>query len=669
MQRIWTEERIEILKTYLKNNLGTKIIAKKMNVSYDAVENAIRRYGLAEYRVLAPATNAFIQNLNLEDLSEEKFQADKERAKLTWTLPKTPTAKSDKKKDYELVLLWPDTHIPHHNPAAVKVVLKVMDDYKFDKIVNIGDFLDYGSISHWNRNRHKTLELKRLKKDYIEGNAILDAMDQKLPKHCEKYFLKGNHECVDSQTELLTQRGWITQEQISLTDKVLSFNPQTKHGEWVDIDRVIRSYYSGLLNRMRTNTIDLLATDDHKIFNYNRSTKKYEYIPIKDLTANNRYQIPVSCNIPDREDYPITDVVLRLIAWVLTDGSVSVTPNQTHVQIYQSKETWKDIQDLIERAGLYYRFVKRDRVIKEICNVAVKTMLPQREFHFDPKSSDFLNQYLNNSKALPGWVYALSNRQFELFLDTLIAGDGSRHKSCPLTSLMLYGTKEFLEQVQTICIQRGYCATLSTYRGKQYRLNLNRRSNHSFNGTQDFTKEYYNGIVWDLTVRNHNFMVRRNGKCYFTGNCWVQDLLEDFPQLEGLIEPESQLFLTERGYKIYQYNDILTLGKLNITHGIYANQNTTKKHLDDLKVNIAFGHTHTLEMRLSASAAREIAFAGYNIGCLCDLNPDYMKLRPSAWSHGFAVAYLFPNGYFDVQLIRIVEGRGIFHGKVYDGNV
>ena len=137
--------------------------------------------------------------------------------------------------------------------------------------------------------------------------------------------------------------------------------------------------------------------------------------------------------------------------------------------------------------------------------------------------------------------------------------------------------------------------------------------------------------------------------------------------MEGLVEPESQLKLNERGYKIYQYNEIIPFGKLNLTHGIYAGANPTKKHLDELKVNVMFGHTHTMEIKMASSPARQIAFSGYNVGCLCNMMPDYMKNKPHGWTHGFAVVYLYENGYFEVNMIRILDGRFIYNGKVYQG--
>jgi hypothetical protein len=45
-----------------------------------------------------------------------------------------------------------------------------------------------------------------------------------------------------------------------------------------------------------------------------------------------------------------------------------------------------------------------------------------------------------------------------------------------------------------------------------------------------------------------------------------------------------------------------------------------------------------------------------------------MKSKPSNWATGVAILYLFPNGWFDVNLIRIVKGRFVYNEKLYDGN-
>lgn len=344
MAVFWNEENKNILITYLRNGLSKKVIAGKMNKTIDAIDGAIRRHDLKEHIVHKKVSSKYIDNIDYEALDDKNFKELKEKAKLKWKIVKTKKRKTNK-KGFEIGLLWPDTHIPHHNEPACKAVLKLMDDILFDKISIMGDFQDLGCIGHWNKNKHRTIENQRLKKDYIIGNALLDEIDKRLPKDAGKYFLKGNHE------------------------------------EWAD------------------------------------------------------------------------------------------------------------------------------------------------------------------------------------------------------------------------------------------------------------------------------------------------QLLEEMPALEGMIEPAVCLKLNERGYDVHEYNELVKIGRLYLTHGIYCGANPIKKHIDELKVNIAFAHTHTLGLYLSPSPAREIAFAGYNVGALCDLGPDYMKNRPNGWTHGFAVAYFYPNGYFDVQLVRIVDGKFIFNNKIYDGNV
>ena len=344
MAIIWNEDNKDILISYLRNGYSRKHIAVKMNMTPDAIAGAIRRYDLQDHVMHKPSTEKFLGNVDYDVLDDNNFDEAKLKAKLKWKINKSRKLKT-KGKPYEIGICWSDCHIPHQNDPAVKAVLKLMDDIKFDKNIITGDFMDLGCIGHWNKNKHKTLEMARLKNDYIQGNALLDEMDKRLPKDAEKFYLMGNHEV------------------------------------------------------------------------------------------------------------------------------------------------------------------------------------------------------------------------------------------------------------------------------------------------------------------------------------WADNFLEEMPALTGMVEPETMLFLKERGYQISQYNELVQFGRLFMTHGIYSGANPTKKHLDELKVNILFSHTHTKEERMSPSPARKIAFSGYNIGCLCDLGPDYMRNRPNAWTHAFAVVYFFKNGYFDVKVPRIVEGRFIFNGKIYDGNV
>lgn len=161
-------------------------------------------------------------------------------------------------------------------------------------------------------------------------------------------------------------------------------------------------------------------------------------------------------------------------------------------------------------------------------------------------------------------------------------------------------------------------------------------------------------------------------KRFFYGNHeeWYHQLIEEYPALEGLLDPKIELKLGERGYKVYdKLNHIERIGKLSFTHGIYHSQNFVKKHIDELKTNIIFGHLHTPRQRFASSPAREIAIAGYALGALCDLSPAYMKNRPNSWVHGFALVYFYDNGFFDVDIKRIVKGKFVYNNRLYNGNL
>jgi hypothetical protein len=160
-------------------------------------------------------------------------------------------------------------------------------------------------------------------------------------------------------------------------------------------------------------------------------------------------------------------------------------------------------------------------------------------------------------------------------------------------------------------------------------------------------------------------------KRFFYGNHerFYNDLIEKYPALEGLFEPKKELHLEERGYKIYPVNHIERIGRLNFLHGLYRVDNYVKQHVIKLMSNIIHADMHSPRFRCFESSVREIAMVGYCVGCLCDLNPDFKKGRPNRWSHGFAVIYFYENGFFDVDLKRIVKGKFIFNNKVYDGNI
>jgi len=100
-----------------------------------------------------------------------------------------------KKGSIKKAVLLPDIHYPAHSVDAMKSVLRFLKDFKPDELIYQGDQLDMSVISHWNKDRKRKVELKRLKQDY-EGlnNEVLLPIEKVVGGKCKKVWITGNHE-------------------------------------------------------------------------------------------------------------------------------------------------------------------------------------------------------------------------------------------------------------------------------------------------------------------------------------------------------------------------------------------------------------------------------------------------------------------------------------------
>ena len=84
-------------------------------------------------------------------------------------------------------------------------------------------------------------------------------------KLVEKYSKKGNWRgyCVDDQTQALTQRGWLSFDQIGNDDLVLSYDDG--HCEWNPVVDIVKQTYQGNVYHITHPTLDTMITPGHKL--------------------------------------------------------------------------------------------------------------------------------------------------------------------------------------------------------------------------------------------------------------------------------------------------------------------------------------------------------------------------------------------------------------------
>lgn len=161
---------------------------------------------------------------------------------------------------------------------------------------------------------------------------------------------------------------------------------------------------------------------------------------------------------------------------------------------------------------------------------------------------------------------------------------------------------------------------------------------------------------------------RNCDKRFWMGNHerFVSDLIEKIPQLDGLINVDTQLNLKERGYTVYlEQNHIEKVGKLNIFHGWKGGENPTKAMITQIMGNVLSAHLHSLEVKMMHSPAKELSIIGASIPCLCNQNPEFMHNQPNKFSLGFAIVNFYDGDFFQIDILRIIDGKFIYNGKIY----
>src|SRR5690348_10857373 len=89
-----------------------------------------------------------------------------------------------------------DLQFPNDNPVLLNSVERYMASRRWNFLVYLGDMLDMDAISHhaMESGDQRSLEGKRLKKDYEAFEKILRRHRKIVGRECEIYYFMGNHE-------------------------------------------------------------------------------------------------------------------------------------------------------------------------------------------------------------------------------------------------------------------------------------------------------------------------------------------------------------------------------------------------------------------------------------------------------------------------------------------
>lgn len=365
--------------------------------------------------------------------------------------------------------------------------------------------------------------------------------------------------CYSDDTEVFTKRGWIRFPNILPTDEVLSVNNK-KEISWDKISRIIKKEVNEDLYHFKNKNMDLLVTSDHRMFAYNKYSNELcigkdgdllraseigskHYFPKNGYTwkgeINNDYLVlPHTKNPPKSKVSFYPELKIPLIDWLpffglwLADGFVSTYKGTGHgytVGIKQGESRWREVENILNKLPFKYsKYINKiypsDRERKADYAIYQKQLW------------DYMNQFgKSQNKFILSWIKNLPVRYLKLLIYGYTLGDSFRHKGInSITTSIHYGSvsKQLLEDIQEILLKLGNITNIShqilNNGNDYYRLILNKDSCSNramYIRKNPQNKEPYNGLVYCLTLKENSiFLVRRNNKIIFCGNCKDQVL-------------------------------------------------------------------------------------------------------------------------------------------------
>ena len=143
---------------------------------------------------------------------------------------------------------------------------------------------------------------------------------------------------------------------------------------------------------------------------------------------------------------------------------------------------------------------------------------------------------------------------------------------------------------------------------------------------------------------------------------WQKYLMQNAPELLGIAEFKLSNLLRfgELGIVEVLSTQTAYAGKLALLHGhefggtVYSPVNVARGLYTRAKESSICGHHHATSEHTEKSLSGDVVTT-WSVGALCGLRPEY--LPNNKWNHGFANIRIAKDGNYEVDNLRIIEGK------------
>lgn len=381
----------------------------------------------------------------------------------------------------------------------------------------------------------------------IDGYQLL-ANDRVLVRANTDEITNGIY-CADTETEILTKRGFLKYSEVLADDSALTLNMETGRSEWEPI-LSLHTFpvvdHEMLLMEIKGHSS--LTTLDHR-WPVLRRRRPVEAAAARLRDAAGQFvdALPYDDSGPwrvirrsaelDQEDFLIrnapctslptmsvvSDAMVEIVAWFITEGNIRKNNSgsmSNAVRIVQSFTANPDKCDRIAAAltGLFgppVSMLKRPQVgVRKPEWRATIRETGMQVFDLNTAAGRQLIEIAPKKVVKASFISSLTKSQLELFVDACIAADGTITKK---------GRRVFIQNcflrtapLQMACTLLGIATSTCPARAGCHNLNLmdTRRTRPQLAGK----RVRYTGKVWCPRTGNGTWLARRKGTVYFTGN-------------------------------------------------------------------------------------------------------------------------------------------------------
>jgi glycosyltransferase involved in cell wall biosynthesis len=323
--------------------------------------------------------------------------------------------------------------------------------------------------------------------------------------------------CVDESTEIFTKRGWLKWNQVRIGDETLAIDPNVNASKWSPITNLfISKSRQRDMTLMEMQCFSSLTTQSHRWLIRNMQGN-WDWKTTD--TLNTASAIPRSIK---RHDAPVdkkySNAFVEIIAWIYTEGwlecgkSIRIGQSNLVNPHYVNKIRnclTKLYGNSVARNNPYGGFtwsesIKDDGMV--IFNISRQASL------------ELLNVMQDKAPSLE-FLLSLTLSQLKRFIKISVYADG-----CKVTkNVAAFGqsNKNRLDSFIYACILAGLSIT-KTFGTSYKSVHVSDKERYvrpkSPNARNVISNIQYNGRVWCPTTTYGNWLARRNGCIYFTGN-------------------------------------------------------------------------------------------------------------------------------------------------------